>query len=294
MTRTSLATILIASVAGAAAGMLTSSLWPKGSIDSPVVAASDDGRVAKLEQQNADLQRAIADLRDGQALLASSADRTAVRAEPVATNGASLQTAAPATGAGATTAVEEAKLTLESALAQLMDPDANYADRIKVWEQVVKAGLLDQVVNAMEQRAEREPNNPALRVDLGNAYLQQLFAGNLMKRGYWGTKADEAFDAALKLDPQHWEARFTKAVSLSNWPAFTGKQSLAITEFETLIGQQNAGPKKPDHAKTYLYLGNMYQASGSMAKAVEAWQKGADLFPEDVALKQQIASAGSH
>ncbi len=294
MTRTSLATILIASVAGAAAGMLSASLWPKGSLESPVVAASDDGRVAKLEQQNADLQRAIAELRDGQALLKGSAERTAVRAEPAATQGAGEQAATIEPQSATANAGAETKLTLESALAQLVDPDAGYADKIKVWEQVAKAGLLDQVVKAMEDRAEREPNNPNLRVDLGNAYLQELFAGNLMKRGYWGTKADEAFDAALKLDPQHWEARFTKAVSLSNWPAFTGKQGLAISEFETLISQQNAGPKKPEHSKTYLYLGNMYQASGSMAKAVEAWQKGADLFPEDAALKQQLAGASAH
>ena len=28
-----------------------------------------------------------------------------------------------------------------------------------------------------------------------------------------------------------------------------------------------------------------------MAKALEAWQKGADLFPDNEALKQQIAGA---
>jgi hypothetical protein len=35
----------------------------------------------------------------------------------------------------------------------------------------------------------------------------------------------------------------------------------------------------------------MYQESGAMEKAVETWQKGLDLFPDNKDLKKQLAGA---
>jgi tetratricopeptide (TPR) repeat protein len=176
--------------------------------------------------------------------------------------------------------------------AQLDDPNLGEMERQLLWEKARKSGMTDALVKAMEQRVEREPNNPDLRLDMGKAYLQKVFeAGGGPMAGVWATKADKAFDSALELDPQHWESRFQKAVSLSFWPPALGKQGQAIGEFETLVAQQNAGPKQAQHAQTYLFLGNLYQQSGSIQKAIDAWQKGSNLFPENEALKKQIQSA---
>ncbi len=286
MTRTSLPTILIACLAGAAAGALMVVLVPSDSLESPVAAASEDARVAKLEKDNQQLQRAIDELRSSQALLASRTDRSSV-ASPV-------ESAAAVVGVEPTdvapVVVAPTEMTLESALAQLSDPELSYNERTEIWERAHKAGILDPLMEAMADRAAREPNNPDLRVDLGNAYLQKLMRSNLVEQGKWAMKADSSFDTALTLDPQHWEARFTKAVSYTHWPAITGKPGLAIGEFQTLIAQQNAGPKKPHHAMAYLYLGNMHESAGDLAKAKEVWAQGASMFPDNAALQAQMAS----
>lgn len=290
MKLTNVTLILIAVVAGGAAGFVTAALNPPA-LSQPALAASEaDARLAELAAQQAKLQQAIAELRASQALLASRPERMALNSDSGSAKSAgSVDLPANQDAKAAAAAVPE--LTVESVLARLSDPNLTYAERSALWEKANKAGLLDAVVKSIEERADREPNNPELKVELGNAYLQEVFATNGMSRGKWALKADAAFDAALELNPQHWEARFTKAVALSNWPAFTGKQGQAIAEFETLVKQQEAGPKQDEYAKTYLYLGNMYQGSGSVAKAIAAWQQGLDLFPDNQDLKQHIADA---
>ncbi|HUR28813.1 MAG TPA: hypothetical protein VM509_11545 [Planctomycetota bacterium] len=292
MTRTNLALILIASVAGAAAGALTTSLLAPAPFAAQAAAPSaNDAKLAEVLQSQSRLEQALAELQASQALLAARPERTTIAAEPAA----SVSAAATEPAALAKPASDAPPaLTVETVLAQLDDPNLGYADRTALWENAHKAGLTDALVAAIEKRAERDPNNPELQVDLGNSYLQELNFASEFAKGKWATKADAAFDSALALDPNHWEARFTKAVSLSHWPALFGKQPKAIGEFETLIAQQNAGPKQEKHAQTYWYLGNMYQATGATAKAFETWQKGLDLFPGNAQLQAQVASSKSH
>jgi tetratricopeptide (TPR) repeat protein len=79
-------------------------------------------------------------------------------------------------------------------------------------------------------------------------------------------------------------------VGLSNWPAFLGKQNLAIAEFQTLIAQQEQGPAKPQYVSTYTILGNMHLQMGNKDKALAVWNQGLALFPNDAGLLQQIQS----
>jgi tetratricopeptide (TPR) repeat protein len=126
-------------------------------------------------------------------------------------------------------------------------------------------------------------------VELSEAYVQKIFeAGGGPMAGVWATKSDKVLDEALELDPHHWEARFTKAVGLSFWPAVFGKQGESIAQFETLITQQEAGPTKPQFANTYLLLGNLYLQSGKNDLAIATWQKGAGLFPDNTSLMTQL------
>jgi tetratricopeptide (TPR) repeat protein len=185
------------------------------------------------------------------------------------------------------------EISLDAAIAKLLDPKLDDAARQKLWKEYADRGLTDALVAEFEARVERDPTNPDLRVELGGAYLQKIFelgtSGPMT--GVWATKADKAFDSALELDPQHWDARFDKAVSLSFWPPIFGKQKEAIHHFEKLIEQQAAQAQQPKFASTHLLLGNMYQQAGDMGKAVAAWNAGLSLFPGNEALKKQIALA---
>ncbi len=81
----------------------------------------------------------------------------------------------------------------------------------------------------------------------------------------------------------------SKAVSLSNWPAFLGKQPEAIRQFEILRQQQASGTAQSSHAQTYYYLGNMYQQTGEPDKALATWRDGLARFPDYEPLRRQLA-----
>jgi len=155
-----------------------------------------------------------------------------------------------------------------------------------LWQKLREEGRIDAVVAEIERQAERAPNDPDLQNEVGKAYIQKLFdvgAGPLA--GVWGDKADQAFDRALELDPEHWDARFEKAVALSNWPAFLGKQGEAARQFEILREQQERSAPRAGHANTYFFLGNLYDQMGERDKAAAVWARGLELFPDSETLR---------
>ena len=197
---------------------------------------------------------------------------------------------APA-GAGGESATASPAEEIDRILGVLLDPTRSSPRRQEAWREAARLGLLDEVVAAFERRAEESPKDARAHADLGSAYLQKLNAVSEMEKGNWAMRADRSFDAALAIDPGHWEARFTKALALSYWPAITGKQPESIHQFETLIAQQESAPSRPEHAKSYLFLGNLYLGQGKGEKAREVWQRGVDLFPEDRELSARLEGA---
>lgn len=180
----------------------------------------------------------------------------------------------------------------QAAFDELTAPGLSREQRLERWKAIADAGKLDEMVAMFEQYAKDHPESPMAQVDLGGAYLQKVFkAGNGPEAGIWATKADKAFDAALGVDDHCWDARFSKAVSLSFWPPVFGKQNEAIKNFEVLTEQQAQG-SDPKFAQTWLLLGNMYQQSGRSEQALATWQKGLQLFPGNASLQEQIANAG--
>ena len=79
------------------------------------------------------------------------------------------------------------------------------------------------------------------------------------------------------LSPPHIAA----GINLSFWPPIFGKGAEAISQFETLLGQQKSQSPQPQFAETYLWLGNLYAQSGKMDLAQQTWSDGLLLFPDD-------------
>lgn len=180
-------------------------------------------------------------------------------------------------------------------LAAILDKQGDWDAAQELWKELREAGLVDEVLGLLEQRAKNAPNDAGAQVELGNAFLQKLFtvpAGP--EQGLWAAKADKAFDAALAIDDHHWSARFSKAISLSNWPAFMGKQGAAAKEFETLLEQQAQAAARPEHAQTWFILGNLYQSMGKSELAVSTWSKGLERFPDNAQLQNQVRTAQGH
>jgi len=161
-----------------------------------------------------------------------------------------------------------------------------------LWQTLRKEKRIDGVVAEIERQAGLAPNNPDLQTELGKAYIQKLFdVGIGPMAGVWGQKADKAFDRALELDDTHWEARFEKAISLSNAPAFLGKQGESVHQFEILMNQQERTAPAPEQAWTYYFLGNMYDQMGDGDKARATWERGATRFPDNEQLRSKTEKA---
>ncbi len=201
--------------------------------------------------------------------------------------------AAPAAGAKPGGSRDEEPVEAASAFASLLAGELSDVEEQALWKRLGEQGLADEVLALFEQAVDEDPTNPDKRSDLGLAYLNRIQeVGNGPAAGVYATKADQAFDAALEYAPDHWDARFNKAVALSFWPPVFGKQSAAIEQFEHLVQQQSGLAPQGSHATTHLLLGNMYQQIGDAQAALEAWQLGASLFPDDAALAEQLRLNG--
>lgn len=157
------------------------------------------------------------------------------------------------------------------------DPDA--------WKRAFEAGKMDEVIAEIEALAKANPNDPESQMNLANAYMAYLQMDNT--KWDMSMKADGQFDKVLALDENHWEARFTKAVSYTFWPSFLGKGKDAISQFERLVKQQENTPAQDHEAQTYLYLGNML-ADKDPARARTYWQQGMTRHPNSAELRAKL------
>ena len=182
-------------------------------------------------------------------------------------------------------------MAIRNAVDVLVSAQATFEQKQAVWKQLREAGKLDPVISELERRGAEDPRTAAFPAALGQAYLQKCATlQDVREQGILGMQADKVFDTALGLDPSNWEARFTKAVALSYWPATMNKSQEVIDHFLTLIQQQESQSPQPQFAETYLWLGDQYQKSGNAESARASWQRGAALFPAHDKLAARLAS----
>lgn len=264
-------------------------------VAAPAAPSALDERLDALAAESRRLENEMASLRaalDARAPVQSVIDEAAL--EAAVARALAAHGAKPELHGAVAAAPARPFANAKEAFAQLL-AIGDYDDAQELWSAIREAGLLDEVVAEYEARAAASPDDPELRLELGQAYLQKIFAaGQGPEAGKWAMKADKAFDDALALDERHWEARFYKASSLSFWPPLFGKQAEAIRHFEILAAQQQGVAQQPQFAQTHLLLGNLYQQTGQMEKAQAAWVQGLANFPGDPQFKQKLELAGGH
>jgi len=293
-----LPTLLLSLLLGAVAGGVVATLLPPEERSAPEPAAVEPDGTAQLRADLARLSEEVAALRERTAQLSSGAPAGA--RVPVS----DIEEVVKRFLAGRERSAEPGEIvderdresdaaTPEELLALLLDPSLDFDAQQPIWDRICAGGKLDEVIALMEQRAEEHANDPDAQVEVGNAYLQKIFGlGDGPEAGQWAMKADAAYDRALALDEHHWEARFTKAVSLSFWPPIFGKQKEAVRQFETLLAQQEEGAVQDRYSQTYVLLGNLYHQSGQAEKANAIWSRGLEYFPDDAELLGKFAIDG--
>ncbi|HEX4351191.1 MAG TPA: hypothetical protein VH251_12425 [Verrucomicrobiae bacterium] len=168
------------------------------------------------------------------------------------------------------------------------------AEKHNLFQQLVQSGQIDQAIDELKQRAAANPNDPEIPTTLGEAQLNKVKAlkdsgGDLNDMGILAMQADQSFNAALKIDPQNWEAQFMKCSSMYYWPANLQMDNDVVQRLSGLIDQQGTMPSQPQFAQTYVVLGNEYQKIGQPDKAMATWQLGAQQFPNDPTLQKKIS-----
>lgn len=162
----------------------------------------------------------------------------------------------------------------------------SYDENPELWKRLHAAGKGKDAIARFEELVKANPKDTKAQMDLANACLSYMRVDpsdyNLAIR------ADTAFDDVLALDDKHWEARFTKAVSYSFWPEFTGKPKQAIGHFERLVAQQESMPAQAHEANTYLMLGNLLEGSDA-AKAIATIERGLRRHPDNAELARRLA-----
>jgi tetratricopeptide (TPR) repeat protein len=167
------------------------------------------------------------------------------------------------------------------------------ADKHAVFDDLVKSGHIDDAIADLKQRMTDSPTDAAIPTTLGEAQLNKLRAikeagGDINDLGILAMEADKSFNAALKIDPQNWEANLVKASSMYYWPADPTRDNDVVQRLSGLIDQQETMTANPAFAQTYLILGNQYQKMGQSDKATATWQLGLSKFPNDPGLQKKI------
>ena len=163
---------------------------------------------------------------------------------------------------------------------EILISPASFAQRQAAWNGLKNAGQLDQAIHELEQRMANDPQRPEYVAALGEAYMKKCATmTDVREQAILAMQADKTLEKALNLDPSNWEARFTRAVGLSYWPADLNKRPEVVQEFLALIQQQEGQPKEPQFAQPYIWLGKEYEKAGQAENAAQVWQRGAALFP---------------
>jgi len=219
-----------------------------------------------------------------------AADAADAPAAPAATSGESGDSASDAAGEGGDDAAKRTPHEVVQAL--LGKPfGPNEANRLLLWLST-NTDKMSAVIEGLEDQIEKDPNDPNLHVALATALVAKLInqPPGPQQGIVWG-KVGSAYDAAIALDPNHWQARFGRAFGLSMAPEFLGRRPEAIRQFEELKAIQSRTAPEPHHASVYFRLGTLYKDAGNVEKARAIWVDGLQLFPDNDELRGTLEAS---
>jgi tetratricopeptide (TPR) repeat protein len=197
-------------------------------------------------------------------------------------------------GEGAEPAEATAQPDIEEVVQKLRGKKLVPADTDALFEWLTNHPTrISAVIAAIQKEIAADPTNPELQVALATAYVAELWNNTPQgpQQGIVWMKASAAYDAAIKLEPEHWTARFGKAFGHSMAPEFLGMRPEAIRQFEELLAIQKRKAPEPHYASTYFRLGTLYKDAGNVEKARELWAEGLRLFPDNEELKGTIEAS---
>ncbi len=178
---------------------------------------------------------------------------------------------------------------LAAALGEVLKEGLSMEERGRLWEDLARRGLLEDVLRLLEEKTNERPEDARLLLLLGEgARKMAALAPEGPKRDAWVEKADHAYERALAGNPENWEARFGRAALLASTPAGAGRLVDGKNQLQELLRWQEDKPSKPAYSRTYLLLGDVYAREGNREEARRVWEQGLARFPENQDLRKRL------
>jgi tetratricopeptide (TPR) repeat protein len=209
---------------------------------------------------------------------------------PGATEDAAGREPAAARAAARLDAAAAAELDRLAEAVRRAPSDHPLADRYR--ELARQHGAAQRAVKWLEQLA-ADPatgREAAIHFQLGMAYVDVLQTASPVTKPGLAGRAHAAFDAALARDPNHWDARYGKALLHLRMPASFKQYPKAIEAFTDLLRRQTTLPTRPEFALTYVRLSEAYVLGGDQIRAAAVLRDGLGRFPAEPLLVTGLAS----
>ncbi|MCK6459962.1 MAG: hypothetical protein L6Q95_08720 [Planctomycetes bacterium] len=285
-----LSIVLLACAAGAGGGILARTLeGPR----LPARADRHDGRADAVAIDGIVMRLAALEER---VAVASASDIAPTGADPAARRGDAVAAVKPGravpggeTGGGSPGAPPD---PAKDPLAGVLGSAFGFREAEALFEALARdRGTIDGVIARLEKEIVANPRSADLHAALATAYGAKTAFDTQPgpEQGTVWAKAERAYDEAIRLDPEHWQARYGRAFGDSMAPEFVGLRPRAIRQFEDLMEIQERKPAAPEQAEVYLRLGTLLKDAGNVKKARETWQRGRARFPEDRRLADALA-----
>lgn len=258
----------------------------------PPMTGADDAEVRDLAARVEALE-ARADRPEVPVRAAGPDAPTAGREDPVA-GGGDPEPAAAGPGGPKTPATPEARAAIDKRIRGILEQvRAGSLERDELndlWETLPGSGLEDDAVAAFTAHVKAHPDDAEGHYGLGVALTTKFLGGatsqlEVMKLS---GQADRAFSRALEIDDHHFEARYSKAISYTFYPAIAGKGPEAIRHFETLVQRHGSDGSNDMMKDVYFNLGNEYRKAGNLQKAKEAYRQGLGVFPDSKEIRTAL------
>jgi tetratricopeptide (TPR) repeat protein len=156
---------------------------------------------------------------------------------------------------------------------------------------IMQANAYDRGLAFFEKLVAAHPSAANAHLNYGFQYVDKIPAAGSITQVILANHALTAFSKSLELKPS-WIGYYTRGNSYLYWPRIFGRTKLGIADLEEAMRIQNAEPKRPYHARTYVALGDGYWKMDNLAKATAIWKEGLSLFPDNAALKQRLSLNG--